>query len=117
MRAAFLAVCRGAAVLAAGVAAVLAVVVAALVVLAWVTAAPGDPRLFPPAAGAPTVEVAIVDHGYHAGLVVRTADLAAAGADGLPPSRRSRRASVPIRGSRSAGAMVTSTGSRRDCRT
>jgi uncharacterized protein (TIGR02117 family) len=84
LRAAFLAVGKGAAVLAAGVAAIVAVTAAGLAALAWATAGPGDPRLFPPAPGVPTVEVAVVDHGYHAGLVVRTEDLAAAGAAGLP---------------------------------
>jgi uncharacterized protein (TIGR02117 family) len=53
----------------------LAAAAAALAALTLATAGAGDPHLFPPAAGAPAVEVAIVDHGYHAGLIVRMADL------------------------------------------
>lgn len=34
------------------------------------TKRPGDPTLYPPPAGAPAVEVFVVSHGYHAGIVV-----------------------------------------------
>ena len=39
----------------------------------------GDPKLYPPPAGAPAIDVFIVSHGYHAGIVVprdRTAEVA-----------------------------------------
>ncbi|MFM9860068.1 DUF2459 domain-containing protein [Pseudoxanthobacter sp. M-2] len=76
---------RGLKVLAAVAAALLAVTAVSAAVLAWAIAGTGDPRLYPPAPGAATVEVAVVDHGYHAGLVVRTADVARAGSErGLP---------------------------------
>jgi uncharacterized protein (TIGR02117 family) len=55
---------------------VLAVLLAAAAVL---TARTGDPKLYPPPAGAPGVEVFIVSHGYHAGIVLpraSTADIA-----------------------------------------
>jgi uncharacterized protein (TIGR02117 family) len=48
------------------------------------TKRPGDPKLYPPPAGAPGVEVFVVSHGYHAGIVVpraRTADVARANLD------------------------------------
>lgn len=62
-----------------------AAAVAVLAMLALVTAGAGDPRLFPPAPGTPAVEVTIVDHGYHAGVIVRTADLARlAATEGVP---------------------------------
>jgi uncharacterized protein (TIGR02117 family) len=65
-------------------AALVAALLAALVAVGLATAGAGDLRLFPPPAGASTVEVAIVDHGYHAGLVVRTADLSRLAAAGEP---------------------------------
>ena len=40
------------------------------------TARWGDRSLWPPAPGAPTTEVFIVSHGYHAGIVVPRAALA-----------------------------------------
>jgi len=61
------------------------VVLAVLLIVATVlTARSGDPKLYPPPAGAPTIEVFVVGHGYHAGIVVpraRTADVADANAD------------------------------------
>ena len=42
--------------------------------LVWLSLAPGDPALYPPG-GAARVPVMVVDHGYHAGLVVRRDDL------------------------------------------
>jgi uncharacterized protein (TIGR02117 family) len=47
------------------------------------TRRPGDPKLYPPAAGAPAVEVFVVSHGYHAGIVVprARAEVAAANRD------------------------------------
>lgn len=44
-----------------------------LVWLALVTARPGDAKLWPPAQGETSVEVYLVSHGYHAGLVLPTA--------------------------------------------
>jgi len=37
---------------------------------AWVTARPSNERLFPVIAGQPVVEIAVADHGVHAGIVV-----------------------------------------------
>jgi uncharacterized protein (TIGR02117 family) len=48
------------------------------------TKRPGDPTLYPPPAGAPAVEVFVVSHGYHAGIVVPrapAAEVAAANRD------------------------------------
>jgi uncharacterized protein (TIGR02117 family) len=48
------------------------------------TKRPGDPKLYPPPAGAPGVEVFVVSHGYHAGIVLpraRTVDVAGANLD------------------------------------
>jgi uncharacterized protein (TIGR02117 family) len=41
-----------------------------------ITARAGDPALWPPAAGAPGVEVHLVSHGYHSGLAIPRAALA-----------------------------------------
>lgn len=40
-----------------------------------VTARASNPSLYPPAPGAPTVTVEIIDHGWHAGLVVEVGDI------------------------------------------
>ena len=48
----------------------LLVLLAALVVATLVTARWGDAKLYPAPAGAPRVEVFVVSHGYHAGIVV-----------------------------------------------
>ena len=46
-------------------------IAAAIFVAAVVaTARGGDPSLWPPAPGAPTTEVFVVSHGYHAGIIV-----------------------------------------------
>jgi uncharacterized protein (TIGR02117 family) len=51
--------------------------VAALLAIAVVgTARWGDRRLWPPPPGAPVIEVAIVSHGYHSGIVLPSAALA-----------------------------------------
>jgi uncharacterized protein (TIGR02117 family) len=55
-----------------GVLALLAV----LAGLALVTARRGDPRLYPPPPGASGIEVIVVSHGYHAGIVLPRAVLA-----------------------------------------
>jgi uncharacterized protein (TIGR02117 family) len=50
-----------------------------LAVAAVLTARSGDPKLYPPPAGAPAVDVFIVSHGYHAGILLpraSTADVA-----------------------------------------
>lgn len=57
----------------------LAVLLVAFAVAAVVTARPGDPLVYPPPAGTPAVEIFVVSHGYHAGIVLPragTADLA-----------------------------------------
>ena len=85
MRAAFVAMGRWVLRLVAVAVAAVAVASVALALFAVATAGTGDPRLYPPAPGAATVDLALVDHGYHAGLVLRTADVARAGAErGLP---------------------------------
>lgn len=52
---------------------------AALGIAFWVSLTPGDPEVFPAAAGAPSVEIHVADHGWHAGLIVEVEDLLAAG--------------------------------------
>jgi uncharacterized protein (TIGR02117 family) len=52
------------------------VIVAVLAAVTLVTARRGDPRLYPAAAGAPSVEVWIVSNGYHTGVVLPRARLA-----------------------------------------
>jgi uncharacterized protein (TIGR02117 family) len=47
-----------------------AAVVVAFMAAALVTARPGDPNLYPPAAGTGTVEIFVVNHGYHTGIVL-----------------------------------------------
>lgn len=46
---------------------------AVLAGLVWLSFAPGDPALYP--AAGPGREIAVIDHGYHAGVALRTADL------------------------------------------
>ena len=46
------------------------IAVALIVVAAVATARRGDASLWPPAPGAPTTEIFVVSHGYHAGIVV-----------------------------------------------
>ena len=61
----------------------LAGIAAALLVAIFVTARPGDPNLWPPAFGG-AISIHVVNHGYHAGLVVPRAQLAeAANREGL----------------------------------
>jgi uncharacterized protein (TIGR02117 family) len=47
-----------------------AAVVVAFMAAALVTARPGDPNLYPPAPGADGVEIFVVNHGYHTGIVL-----------------------------------------------
>jgi len=47
-----------------------AAAVTALIVLTLLTARSGDPALWPPAAGEPRVEIFVLSHGYHSGLVL-----------------------------------------------
>lgn len=42
----------------------------ALIFLTVLTAHPGSPALWPPAAGAPSIEIHVVSHGYHFGVVI-----------------------------------------------
>jgi uncharacterized protein (TIGR02117 family) len=52
------------------------VTIAFLVFLGFVTARPGDAKLWPPAANAPATEIFVISHGYHAGLALPTAQVA-----------------------------------------
>ena len=52
----------------------------AFVATALVTARPGDPNLYPPAPGSGTVEIFLVNHGYHAGIVLPRAATSDVGA-------------------------------------
>jgi uncharacterized protein (TIGR02117 family) len=47
-----------------------------LLMAVGLTRRPGDPKLYPPVAGAPAVEVFVISHGYHAGIVVPRAQAA-----------------------------------------
>jgi uncharacterized protein (TIGR02117 family) len=47
-----------------------AAVIVAFMAAALVTARPGDPNLYPPAPGADSVEIFVVNHGYHTGIVL-----------------------------------------------
>ena len=58
-------------------------VVALLAAITVLTARSADPALWPPAAGAPSVEIHVVSHGYHSGIVLdRTAMAEAAARSG-----------------------------------
>jgi uncharacterized protein (TIGR02117 family) len=48
----------------------LAVLAGAFVLVTLGTARWGDARLYPAAAGAPTIDVLVVNHGYHSGIVL-----------------------------------------------
>jgi uncharacterized protein (TIGR02117 family) len=52
------------------------VLIAALIAATVITARPGNPRLWPPSAGAPPVEIHVVSHGWHAGVVLSRAAIA-----------------------------------------
>jgi len=47
-----------------------AAIATALMAAALVTARPGDPNVYPPAPGAGAVEIFVVNHGYHTGIVL-----------------------------------------------
>jgi uncharacterized protein (TIGR02117 family) len=65
-----------------GIAAAVFALVLALIGLAVLTARSGDPALWPSAPGEPRVEIFVVSHGYHSGLVLPRQTLAqAAGGD------------------------------------
>ena len=88
----------------------LAIAAALFVAAVVATARSGDRTLWPPKPGTATTEVFVVNHGYHAGIVVPLAALADAA------SRRELRAlgysrpALPIStASRSAGATKAST--------
>ncbi len=51
--------------------------VALLAAMTVLTARSADPALWPPAAGAPSIEIHVVSHGYHSGIVVDRAAMAA----------------------------------------
>ncbi len=51
---------------------------ALLAALTALTARSGDPALWPPATGAPAVEIHVVNHGYHSGVVLLRAAMAEA---------------------------------------
>jgi hypothetical protein len=50
----------------------------AILVLAGATARPSNPSLWPPKPGEPEAEIFVVSHGYHSGIAISTAALAAA---------------------------------------
>ena len=52
------------------VGAALLILLAGCAMLVAATTLPGDPALFPPAPGQPTIDVFVVDHGVHTGLVL-----------------------------------------------
>ena len=54
----------------------LLILLALLVIATVVTTRWGDARLYPPPAGAPRIDVFVVSHGYHAGIVVPRQQLA-----------------------------------------
>jgi uncharacterized protein (TIGR02117 family) len=54
----------------------LVLIVTVFLVAAIATARSGDPDLYPPPARAPRIDVFVVSHGYHAGIVVPRARLA-----------------------------------------
>jgi uncharacterized protein (TIGR02117 family) len=56
----------------------LSAIALAVIVLAGATARPADPSLWPPKPGEPVTEIFVVSHGYHSGIALSTADLAAA---------------------------------------
>ena len=56
----------------------LSAVALAIIVLAGATARPGDPSLWPAKPDKPATEIFVVSHGYHSGIAVPTAALAAA---------------------------------------
>jgi uncharacterized protein (TIGR02117 family) len=53
-----------------GIAAAVVALILALVLATVLTARFGDPALWPPGAGEPRVEIFVVSHGYHSGLVL-----------------------------------------------
>jgi uncharacterized protein (TIGR02117 family) len=55
-----------------------AAVVAFVAAMTVLTARSADPALWPPAAGAPNIEIDVVSHGYHSGLVIDRAAMAEA---------------------------------------
>jgi uncharacterized protein (TIGR02117 family) len=55
----------------------LSAVALAIIVLAGATARPGDPSIWPPKPGELATEIFVVSHGYHAGVAIPTAALAA----------------------------------------
>ncbi len=56
-----------------------------VIVLAGATARPGDPALWPPPPGAPAIDVFLISNGYHTGIAIPHAKLAAAaGQNGNP---------------------------------
>jgi uncharacterized protein (TIGR02117 family) len=61
-----------------GIAAAVFAMVVVLIGLAVLTARSGDPALWPSAAGEPRVEIFVVSHGYHSGLVLPRETLAQA---------------------------------------
>src|SRR3990172_5873580 len=56
----------------------LSAIALAIIVLAGATARHADPALWPPKPGEPATEIFVVSHGYHSGIALSTAQLAAA---------------------------------------
>jgi uncharacterized protein (TIGR02117 family) len=63
--------------LARGIGYGLSAVALAIVVLAGATARPADPALWPPKPGEAATEIFVISHGYHSGIALSTAALAA----------------------------------------
>ena len=62
----------------------LAIVLVVLIAAALITARSGDRNLYPPPPGLPGIEVFVVSHGYHAGIVLPRAPMGdIVGAEGL----------------------------------
>src|ERR1043166_7902835 len=56
-----------------GIAWTVFVIVITLLAATFITARQADPTLWPPTAGSPGVEIHVVSHGYHSGIVVTRA--------------------------------------------
>jgi uncharacterized protein (TIGR02117 family) len=56
----------------------LSAIALAIIVLAGATARPGNPALWPPKPGESAAEIFVVSHGYHSGIALSTAQVAAA---------------------------------------
>ena len=62
--------------IALGLLVAIGLLIGVLAVATVITARSGNPRLWPPSAGAPPVEIHVVSHGYHSGVVLSRTALA-----------------------------------------